>query len=152
MFSLFHLFVISSFRVALFRLFAWRYFVCLHGVISSFRMVSFRREKTKRRHAKRRQDKITPSEKTKRRHVKRRKDATRKDGKIKVSNGVFLHGIFVSFRAKISSFRATGFVFSHGVISSLFFLSFRMVFFRRLFDETTTRLLPIIRRYVRFVL
>ena len=119
---------------------SFRLYVFLHGVFSSFRMASFRREKTKIRHAKRRQDEITPSEKTKRRHAKRRKDATRKDDKIKVSNSVFSHGVFSSFRAKISSFRVAGFVFSHGVISSfrLFawrffvFSFFRMAFFHLL--------------------
>ena len=60
-------------------------------------MASFHREKTKMRHAKR-----------------------RNDIKIKVSNGVFSHGVFSSFRAKISSFRGAGFVFS----------SFRMALFR----------------------
>ena len=127
------LFLIWCFRYFLFscfRLFAWRLFVFSHAVI--FCMASFRREKTKRRHAKRRQDKITPSEKTKRRHAKKYKDDMRKDDKIKVSNGVFSHGVFASFRAKILYQNMVAglshFVFSHGVISSFriefFFFSF----------------------------
>ena len=92
----FRYFVFSFFfRLALFCL-----FVFSHGVISSCRL--FCREKTKSRHA------------------KRRNNATRKDDKIKVSNGFFSHGVFFFFfffffslfRAKISSFRVAGFVFS----------------------------------------
>ena len=94
------LYVISSFRYFVF-------FVFSNGVISSLSLLawlfsSFRlalscREKTKRRHAKRRKDKITPCEKTKVRHKKKRKDATRKEDKIRVSNGVFSHGVFFVF-------------------------------------------------------
>ena len=83
----------------------------------------------------------TPCEKTKIRqtkrcHSKKRKDATRKDDKIKVSNGVFS-----SFRAESSSFHVLDFVFSryfvfclfarhcfifsHGVFSSFHLASFR---------------------------
>ena len=83
-------------------------------------MASFRGEKTKRRHVKRR---INARQKDTIRQ--KRKDATRKEDKIKVSNGVFSHGVFSSFRAEISSFRMAFFVFSHGVISP-----FRMAFVR----------------------
>ena len=143
------------FRVALFRLFAWRYFVLLHGVISSFRVASFvfshgvilsfrvasfRGEKTKRRHAKRRHDEITPSEKTKRRHAKSQKDATRKDDKIKVSNGVFSQGVFclflLNFRLFAWRFRLFEwrlFIFLPGI--SPFFAFIGMFFFFFVFSQ-----------------
>ena len=55
-------------------------------------MASFCCEKTKRPYAERQNN-------------AKREDAMRKDEKIIVSNGVFSHGVFSSFRAKISSFR-----------------------------------------------
>ena len=111
-FSLFRLFVISSSR----------HFVFSHGVISSFCLFVFSPGVISPR-----KDKITPGEKTTRRNIsrrKRQKDATRKDNKIRVSNGVFSHGVFYIFSRWNSSFRVTGFVFSLGDISS-----FRMAFF-----------------------
>ena len=82
-------------------------------------MASFRRDKTP---YERGQDEITPrKKKTKRRHAKRRKN-----DKIKVSNGVFSHGVYsIFFRTEISSFRVAGFVFSHGVISSFRLFAWR---------------------------
>ena len=78
----------------------------LHDVFSFVRG-----EKMKRRCAKRQKDEITPNEKMKSRHAKRSQ---------KVSNGVFSHGVFSSFRAGGSRL----FVFLHGVFSF-----FRMAFF-----------------------
>ena len=55
--------------------------------------------------------------------------------KLKFQMASFRMAFFSSFRAKISSFRVTGFVFSHGVILFFFvfshgvFSSFRFVFF-----------------------
>ena len=108
--------------MASFRLFAWRY----HD------------DKTKRRHTKRRkddktkrrQDEKTTYEKTKRRHTKKRKDAMRKDDKIKVSNGIFSHGVFFffffhHFALKFRLFAWRYFVFLHGVFSSFRVASIR---------------------------
>ena len=55
---------------------------------------------------------------------KKRKDAMRKDDKIKVSNGVFLHGVFFVFLRR-------NFVFSHGVIYPFIYLhgTFRLFVF-----------------------
>ena len=83
----------------------------------------------------------------------RQKDATRKDentplmrkdDKIKVSNGVFSHGVFfffffrlaeISFVRRVSSFRMAlfPFVFSRGVLSFFFYLFVWCLFEWRLF-------------------
>ena len=85
---------------------------------------------------------------TKRRLAKRQKDAMRKDDKIKVSNGVFLHVFFFffsSFCAEFLSFCVAGFVFSffnmalfrlfvfsHGIFSCFRFLFLFFFFFFRM--------------------
>ena len=83
----------------------------------------------KKTHANRRKDEINQA---KSRHAERRKDANQNTTKIKVSNGVFLHGVFLYFRALSSSFRVTCFIFSHGVIrlSAGRFFFFLLLFFR----------------------
>ena len=93
--------VFSSFRMAYFRLFS-------HGVISPRKDEKTPCEKTTRRNNAKRKDEKTPCEKTPRENTT----------KLKFQMSSFRMALFFSsFRAKISSFRVAGFVFSHGVIA-----------------------------------
>ena len=71
----------------------------------------------KERQAKRRNNATRKDEKT--------KSSTRKDDKLTVLNGVFLHGVFSCWNFDFACGGFRYFVFSRGVISS-----FRMAFFR----------------------
>ena len=89
--------------LSLVRLFAWRLFVFSPGVISPRKDEKTPCEKTKRKNNARRKDEKTPCEKNERQKKKKKKNGTRKDDKVKVSNGIFSHGVISSFR--VASFR-----------------------------------------------
>ena len=78
--------------MASFRLFARRYFATKTKIPKKYAM---------------RKDQLMPGIKTE--DEKTSCEKTKK----KVSNGVFLHNVFSSFRAEISPFRVADFIFSH---------------------------------------